>query len=84
MEEPADLDAFKSFDRPGWAKGAISIRVDRLDDGSTNLTTVTSVQCVDEHARRRFALYWALINGFSGWIRRDMLRAIARIAENGS
>jgi hypothetical protein len=82
--EPAGLDAFKEFDRPGWAKGAISIRVDRLDDGSTNLTTVTSVQCVDEHARRRFALYWALINVFSGWIRRDMLRAMARIAENGS
>jgi hypothetical protein len=84
MDQPADLDAFEAFDRPGWAKGAISIRVERLDDGSTNLETATSVQCVDEHARRRFALYWALINVFSGWIRRDMLRAIARIAESAA
>jgi hypothetical protein len=83
MEPPADLDAFEAFDRPGWAKGAISIRVERLDHGSTNLVTATGVQCVDEHARRRFALYWALINVFSGWIRRDMLRAMARLAERG-
>jgi len=83
MEQPADLDAFEAFDRPGWAKGAISIRVERLDGGLSNLVTATSVQCVDEHARRRFALYWTLINVFSGWIRRDMLRAVARIAESG-
>jgi hypothetical protein len=83
MEQPPDLDTFQAFDRPGWAKGAISIRVEPLDDGSTNLATVTSVQCVDEHARRRFVLYWALINVFSGWVRRDMLRAMARMAEKG-
>jgi hypothetical protein len=83
MERPADLDAFQAFDRPGWAKGAISVRVEPLDDGSTNLLTETRVQCMDERARRRFALYWALIEVFSGWIRRDMLRAVARIAEGG-
>jgi hypothetical protein len=83
MEPPADLDAFQAFDRPGWAKGAISIRAEPLDNGSTNLVTATSVQCIDEQAWRRFALYWGLINVFSGWIRRDMLRAIARIAETG-
>jgi len=83
MERPAGLDAFTAFDRPGWAKGAICIRIERLDDGSTNLVTETRVQCVDEGARRRFALYWTLIEFFSGWIRRDMLRAVARIAESG-
>lgn len=84
MEPPADLGAFEAFDRPGWAKGAMSIRVEQLDDGSTNLMTETRVLCLDEGARRRFALYWSLINVFSGWIRRDMLRAVARIAESGS
>jgi hypothetical protein len=84
MERPVDLEAFQSFDRPGWAKGAMSIRTERLEDGSTNLITETRVQAVDDGARRRFALYWTLINFFSGWIRRDLLRAIARMAEGGS
>jgi hypothetical protein len=83
MEEPADLDAFKAFDRSGWTKAAACIRIERLDDGSTNLVTESRVQCVDDGARRRFALYWTLVNVFSGWIRRDMLRAVARIAEGG-
>jgi hypothetical protein len=82
LERPVDLETFMAFDRPGWAKGAISIRTERLDDGSTNLLTETRVQCMDERARHRFAFYWTLINVFSGWIRRDMLRAIARIAES--
>jgi hypothetical protein len=81
LERPASLDAFDAFERAGWAKGAISIRVEPFDDLTTNLVTMTSVQCMDERARRRFSLYWALINLPSGWIRRDMLRAIARIAE---
>jgi hypothetical protein len=82
MERPLDLEAFMAFDRPGWAKGAISIRTERLDDGSTNLWTETRVHCMDEGARRRFALYWMLISFFSGWIRRDMLRGVARTAES--
>jgi hypothetical protein len=61
----------------------MSIRIDRRADGTTDLVTETRVQCMDEEARRRFGLYWALINKFSGWIRRDMLRGIARVAEGG-
>ena len=81
MEAPADLQAFRSFDRPGWAQGAISLRLEPLDDGSTLVTTETRVRCVDEAARRRFAVYWCFIRTFSGWMRRDFLRRIARIAE---
>jgi hypothetical protein len=81
MERPADLDAFQEFDRPGWAKAAMSFRVELLEDGSTKLETETRVDCMDDGARRRFALYWTLIEFFSGRIRRDMLRAVARMAE---
>jgi hypothetical protein len=81
LERPVDLDAFKAFDRSGWAKGVMSIRVEPFDDAWTNLMTETRVQCLDRGARRRFALYWTLIDVFSGWIRRDMLRAMARSAE---
>ena len=81
MEAPADLEAFQGFDRPGWAQGAMSLRIERLDDGSTRLVTETRVRCVDDTARRRFAIYWFFIQGFSAWLRRDLLRGIARIAE---
>jgi hypothetical protein len=81
LESPRDLDAFRAFDRPGWAQGAVSVRIDPLEDGSTHLTTETRVRCVDEAARRRFVMYWRLIKPFSDWIRRDFLRRIARMAE---
>ena len=81
MQAPLDLEDFHSFDRPGWAKGAMAIRVEPLEDGTSILKTETRVLCTDERARRRFAPYWAFIRVFSGWIRRDLLSGIARIAE---
>jgi hypothetical protein len=80
MEAPRDLEDFHAFSPPGWAKGAITLRVEPRDDGSSTLVTETRVLCPDEHARRRFAPYWALIRVFSSWIRRDFLGGIARIA----
>jgi hypothetical protein len=81
MEAPRDLEAFRAFDRPGWAQGAISLRIEPLEDGSSYVTTETRVRCVDDAARRRFAVYWLFIEVFSGWLRRDLLRRIARMAE---
>jgi len=81
MERPLDLEAFRAFDRPGWAKGAISLRIEPLEDGSTHVTTETRVRCVDSAARRRFAVYWLLIRVFGGWLRRYFLRRVARMAE---
>jgi hypothetical protein len=82
MEAPLDLAAFRAFDRPGSAQGAISVRLEPLDDGSTALSTETRVRCVDAAARRRFSAYWLLIKVFGGWLRRDFLRSIARAAED--
>ena len=81
MEAPPGLQAFRAFDRPGWAQAAVSVRIDLREDGSTDVTTETRVRCVDHAARRRFAVYWLLIRVFSGWLRRDFLRRIARSAE---
>ena len=81
IEAPLDLGSFRAFDRPGWAQGAISLRIEPLADGSTRLTTETRVRCVDDAARRRFAVYWVFIKAFGGWLRRDLLRRIARIAD---
>ena len=81
MEAPPDLAGFRAFDRPGWAQAAISLRFEPCGNGSTEVATETRVRCVDDAARRRFAVYWSLIKVFSGWLRRDFLRRIARIAE---
>lgn len=81
MANPDDFDHFRAFDRPGWAKAAVCLRLEPLADGSTKLVTETRVLCGDDPARRRFAVYWMLIRAFSGWIRRDLLRGIARSAE---
>lgn len=76
----ADARAFVDFDRPGFAKAAINFRAEPSDGGRTRLVTETRVRCCDAVARRRFALYWAFIRPFSGWIRRIMLRGIQRDA----
>jgi hypothetical protein len=81
MEAPRDLQAFRTFDRPGWARAAVSFQLEPRRDGSTDATTETRVRCVDEGARYRFGAYWLLIRPFSGWLRREFLRKLARIAE---
>lgn len=81
LERPRSLEDFHTFSPPGWAKGAMTVRVEPRDDGSSTLVTETRVLCMDEQAQHRFALYWALISMFSGWMRRDFLGGIARIAE---
>jgi hypothetical protein len=81
MRAPLDLEDFHAFSQPGWAKAAMALRIEPRDDGSSTLVTETRVLCIDERSRRRFAPYWAFIRVFSGWIRRDLLSGIARIAE---
>lgn len=75
-----DLTAFRAYTAPGAAKAVMGLRVQALGPRRALLTTETRVACVDEAARRRFALYWGLIKPASGWIRREMLRAIAHRA----
>jgi hypothetical protein len=83
LDEPSalrrtpDAAAFRAFAEAGNAKGAMSVRIVPLGPDRTRLETETRVVCVDAAARRRFALYWALVKPFSGWIRRIMLRGIA-------
>jgi hypothetical protein len=81
LERPANLEAFQAFDRPGWAQGAIALRIEPVADGATVVATETRVRCVDDRARRRFRIYWLAIRPFSGWLRRILLERIARVAE---
>jgi len=75
-----DAEAFRSFARPGCAKAVWNFTVDDAGGGSTRVATETRIRCLDDAARRRFRLYWAVVSRFSGLIRISMLRAIAQEA----
>jgi len=73
---------FVAFDAPGYAKATANIRVQRAG-ALTRVTTETRIQATDSAAKRKFAPYWALIRPGSALIRRDLLRAVRRRAEQG-
>ena len=45
------------------------------------LCTETRVRCIGARAQRQFGLYWFVIRPFSGLIRRELLRCVARAVE---
>jgi hypothetical protein len=76
-------EGFAAFTEPGWAKAAMSFQLCPLHGGDTLLAVETRVHATDATARRTFAPYWLLIRaGGAGFIRLEMLRAIARRAEH--
>ena len=79
--ERIDPEEFEGFDRPGFAKAALSFTLEEQGPASTALATETRVLCTDPAARQRFLLYWRLIGPFSGAIRRLMLGKAKRAAE---
>lgn len=81
MVIPRDRDTFLAFAEPGFVKTALTFRFVDQADGTTLVETETRVAATDPTARRGFGRYWWLIRGFSGLIRRDWLRAVARRVE---
>ncbi len=55
-----DADAFRSFDRPGFAKTVYALSADELAPGRTLLTAVMRTATTDGHARGWFQRYWTL------------------------
>ena len=78
---PAEL--FTQFERPGFAKATMNLRVRPRGAGS-RFSTETRVLCIDAAARLRFKLYWTLIGPFSGFIRGEMLRSVKNNAERAA
>ena len=79
--QASDPAAFTAFAEPGWAKGALSLQVAPIGTG-TELAAETRVEATDERSRRLFGMYWAFIRlGGAGFIRLELLGAIARRAE---
>jgi hypothetical protein len=78
---PSEVDFRTRAPAPGSARAVWNFQLQAREDGTTELTTETRVQCADAGARRRFLPYWYFIRPASGLIRRAVLRAIRRAAE---
>jgi|tagenome__1003787_1003787.scaffolds.fasta_scaffold20936432_2 hypothetical protein len=78
-----DPAGFAEFAPPGYVRMAMSFELEPAGDGS-RLRTETRVQPTNASSARAFARYWLVIRAPSGAIRRDLLRAIARRAEQAS
>lgn len=77
------LEDFIRFAEPGWVKYLTDFQL-QSRNGGVELTTETRGYSTDQHARRRFALYWAVIRPASGLIRRDILATVARLADSNT
>jgi hypothetical protein len=85
---------FGEFHEPGFAKAAWNLRVTgsglHMPHGGSGLhmphcelSTETRVLCSGDATRRKFLLYWRVVEPFSGLIRWSLLRGVKRAAERG-
>lgn len=74
---PTTAEQFTSFEQPGFAKIATSLRTDPYGNDSSILTMETRVALTDDESRRRFRRYWLAIGPFSSLIRRLAMRLLA-------
>jgi hypothetical protein len=73
---------FAAFREPGFAKAAWNLLCAQTTDPAvTELSTETRVACYGDAARRKFLLYWRVVEPFSGLIRWSLLRGVRRAAE---
>lgn len=79
--QKVDTENFREFDEKGFAKAVWNFSLDE-SGGETLLKTETRIRCLDEGSRKSFALYWTVIESFSGLIRTEMLRLIKEKAES--
>ena len=68
------------FAEPGWLVMGTDYRIAAADQGRTELRTETRCRPTSLSAALRFAPYWIGIRLFSGLIRREVLRTVARRA----
>jgi hypothetical protein len=69
---------FAAFCEPGFAKAAWNLRIEPGRDSGCELSTETRVLCFGEGTRRKFLVYWRVVEPFSGLIRLSLLRSVRR------
>lgn len=76
-----DAENFREFNEKGFAKAVWNFSLDESAD-ETRLTTETRIKCLDGESRKKFGFYWTLIQPFSAWIRKEMLKTVRQKAES--
>jgi len=74
-------DEFATFDEPGFAKIAWTIRAEPLGPTTSRFYTETRVATTDADARKRFRRYWTMVSPGVRLIRRESLRVVRADAE---
>jgi len=72
---------FAALSAPGYAKAAMSFRIEPGPDDSCRLTTETRIYATDVQTARRFATYWRFVLPGSSLLRVTWLDAIRKRAE---
>lgn len=67
------------FHAPGWLKYGMEWSFTGTDDGRTLVETATLCEATSRQAAVLFGVYWVVIRGFSGLLRKEMLAALARL-----
>lgn len=81
-QEPQELSgarAFRAFDRPGFEKLALSVRVIPRED-ATLVVLEHRTQALGSSARLRFGLYWLVIKPMGAFVTYQVLLAVRRLA----
>ena len=74
-------DEFATFDEPGFAKIAWTIRAEAISPETSRFYTETRVATTDAEARKRFRRYWTMVSPGVRLIRRESLRLVRADAE---
>jgi len=74
-------EEFAAFDEPGYAKLALTIRVDPFDENASVVCTETRVQSTDQTSYALFRRYWALFSPGIEVIRVALLHRLKNEAE---
>lgn len=74
-------DEFATFDAPGYAKIAWTIRAEPLGPATSRFVTETRVATTDDDARKHFRRYWTMVSPGVRLIRRESLRLVRLEAE---
>lgn len=75
-----NLEEFLEFEKEGFCKAAMNLRIIEKGPYLCLITTETRVMCYGS-ARDKFLDYWKVIGPFSGLIRKELLRRIKKRAE---
>jgi len=78
---PLSAAEFVAFAKPGFIRVAFDISLRPYGERRTLASTESRIAATDAETLRRFRCYWRVVGPFSGYIRREALRLIARTAE---